>query len=193
MLGSRGGPSPPGETEPSRHYCKVLTWSSNFLVTAPAAVLAGDLVTGVLTATYGGYMAAILETWRLTTPDEWRMCGPLPPPCPRTEIDINQATVDGLPVLGGMGFYYEGGARILGVRMAPPPQDPHLYHFEKKEKKEKEEDDPDHVSSDPEGRKKSKRRERRGRSVVRYQRFGEHLSRRRRWPGKVRVCVCTSG
>ena len=138
-------------------------------------LLAGDLVTGVSTATYGGYMTAILESWRLATPDEWRMCCPLPPPCPLTDIDFNQATLEGLPVLGGMGFYYEGEARILGVRMAPPPQDPHLFHLTRKEKKEKEEDDP--KPAEPSERKKSKRREERGRSVVRYRRFNEDLGR----------------
>ena len=124
----------------------MLTWSSNFLVTQPTALLAGDLVTGVLTATYGGYMAAILESWRLATPDEWRMCSPFPASCPLADIDFNQATLGGLPVLGGMGFYYEKEARISGVRMAPPPKDPHLFHLTRKEQKWKEEDDPNLLS-----------------------------------------------
>ena len=140
------GPRIYGETEASWRYCKVLTWSSNFLATGPAVVLAGDLVTAVLTASYGGYMTAILETWRLTTQDEWMALGATPLPNPRADIDFNSATVGGLPVLGGSGFYYEGEAWILGVRMGPPPSDPHISHAERKEKKEKEEDDPDSKS-----------------------------------------------
>ena len=147
-------------------------------------VLAGDLVTGILTASYGGYQTAILETWKLTTPEEWRLMSPAPPPCPMSDLDFNEATVEGLPVLGGSGFHYEGEARILGVRLAPPPQDPHLFHLDRKKKKEEEEDEEEEKqkqSADPSvERKKSKTRERRGRSLARYTRFNTNTSRRRR-------------
>ena len=77
--------------------------------------------------------------------------------------------------MGGMGFCYECEARISGARMAPPPQDPHLYRKAKRGKKEKEADVPN--APGPSDREKSIRMELRGRSCMRYRKFRKNLGR----------------
>ena len=62
-----------GATHFSRRYSKVPTWSANILATSATAIRVGEVVTGALSATYGGYMAEIPESRRPTSPAEWEM------------------------------------------------------------------------------------------------------------------------
>ena len=119
-----------GMDDPEWHWVKVQAFSSNLLVTAPIALLLGDMVTGIFAATYGGFMTAALESWRPTTRDEWESISPLNFPDHIHDFDFSEITVSGIPSLGGSGFYYPGEARLAGVRLAAPPKDPHTYHRE---------------------------------------------------------------
>ena len=136
------------------------------VATGPASILLGDMAIGQLAASYGGYGAAILETWRKTDFNDWCFYAPCAPPDTVREIDTNIWTVCELPDLGGSAFFYEGPARLAGVRLKPPPLDPHVYHRERKEKKQNDED------GDPDVAVKSNNRvTNRKRSCMRYTRF----------------------
>ena len=115
-----------GEAEISWHYCKVYAWTSNFITVGPTAISLGGPATGVTSASYGGYMAAVMDTWALTTMGEWALTSPFPPLCDIETIDMNRWALDSLPELGGDGFYYEGPERLADVRTAAPPLDPNL-------------------------------------------------------------------
>ena len=67
-----------GNKDPSWHVCRVATWASNCLVTSPTAILLGDPATGILAASYGGYMTAVLDTWHPTCAEEWALFPPFP-------------------------------------------------------------------------------------------------------------------
>ena len=84
----------------------------------------GDLVTGILVASYGGFMTAVLDTWKKTDRDEWKMLAAHPPPDPMTDIDLNWWTIEGLADLGGNAFHFAGDAEITGVRVNPRRRTP---------------------------------------------------------------------
>ena len=158
----------PGESMPSWHFCRVQTWTSNCLITSPEPILLSDPITGILAASYGGYMTAVLDTWRRTNNEEWTLLSPLPFPDVITDGDTNSWTTDALPDLGGNAFYYPGDSILTGVRIAPPPKDPHTFHRDRKAEKDQK------VTIDPkteEIRSKSKRREGRAKSCTRYSEF----------------------
>ena len=88
----------------------------------------GDLVWGSVAASYGGYTSAVFDTWKPVIAEEWRKPAPAPLPNPREDIDAKYWSIESIPVLGGDAFYYEGGARLDGVRLAPPPDGPRIFH-----------------------------------------------------------------
>ena len=73
-----------------------------------------------------------------------------------------------MPDLGGNAFHYPGDSDLTGVRIKPPPLDPHRFHEERKEAKKKVTiDDP---PEDPKtARPTSRRRESRDKSVTKYE------------------------
>ena len=125
---------------------------------------------GLVAASYGGYMTAVFETWKKVSMDDWAVTCPYPPPVDLDDIDFNRWTVDGLPELGGNGFYYKGPARLTSVRTAAPPLDPHLFFLERRNNKNASIDPstPDQAETN---RAPSKRRETRDRSCARYAHF----------------------
>ena len=50
--------------------------------------------------------------------DEWRSLAPVPLPNPRFGTAANYRKIETIPVLGGNYFYFEGDARVGGVRLA---------------------------------------------------------------------------
>ena len=144
------------------------------MLVGPTAVALGDLVCGNVVASYGGYMTAVLDTWRVVKPDDWIALAPVPLPDPRTEIDTNFWTVDSMPELGGSGFYYTGEARLTCVRLSPPPVDPHVFHRDRRaaaEAAKKEAEAQGTPVQDHQDRPRSKRREDRAKSCRRYVAF----------------------
>ena len=148
------------------------------MITGPQAILLGDVVTGTLTASYGGHGTAVLETWKTTTYDEWKLLAPLPPPDTVLDLDTHPLTVEGIPDLGGTGFFYNGPARLTAVRISPPPKDLHIFHRDRAEAAKNGEDQKE--DSDPNERKPSKRRNDRRKSCMRYTRFREDSKNRGR-------------
>ena len=141
-------------------------------------ILLGDLVAGILTASYGGHMTAILETWKVTDRNEWKMLAAHPPPDPMTDIDLNWWTIEGLADLGGNAFHYAGEAEITGVRVKPPPLGPFEFHQTKKNEEKKvtlQEPDGSKQPGEDEKEKRppSKRRVDRSKSCTRYEEFRE--------------------
>ena len=162
------------------HWVKVKTWSPNCLLTEPASLLLADTVTGALTASYGGYMAAVLEDWRPCTPFEWSMYDRLPDVNPWSGFDAHPLAISGLPCLGGRALYYAGPALLTGVRIAPPPLGPRRYHEATKWKRENPDADPQAEEERENERQKSKkRREDQGKSTKRYAHFRETRGRSR--------------
>ena len=53
-----------GQIDPSWHVCKIFAWTSNFTAVGPAVISLGDPVCGLIAASYGGYMTAVMETWK---------------------------------------------------------------------------------------------------------------------------------
>ena len=125
------------------------------------------MATGTIAASYGGCITAVLETWYPVRYDEWAMGSPFPPPDAMTDLDTNVWIADTLPDLGGAAFFYEGEARMAGVRIKPPPQDPHIYHKERQGAKKKG------ANVDQNRRETSRRRRDRARSAVQFARFSE--------------------
>ena len=115
-------------------------------------------------------MAAISETWKTVSPEEWRALSPAPLPDPRPEIDTNFWTVDAFPDIGGNAYFYEGESRLTSVRLSAPPVDPHVFHRDRREAAEKERNADPQAAQD---RPRSKRREDRARSCRRYAHFRE--------------------
>ena len=52
-----------GDVNPPWHVCKIFAWTSNFMSVGPQVISLGYPVSGLIAASYGGYMAAFLETW----------------------------------------------------------------------------------------------------------------------------------
>ena len=78
-------------------------FTSNYLTVAPDVLMCGDLVTGTVVASYGGYLTAVRETWRRATESERHLHSG--GPAPRfDDWDWNDWTLDGLPRLGGEGY-----------------------------------------------------------------------------------------
>lgn len=96
------------------------TWPSNVMIAGPIPILIGDMVTGAISASYGGCVAAILGDWKPVALDEWALSAPFPPPNALADIDTNLWIADSIPDLGGSGFYYPGDARLTGIRLAAP-------------------------------------------------------------------------
>ena len=109
------------------------------LITGPNTIFLGDLITGILVATYGGTMTASLDTWRVTNAEEWFSLAAHGPPNPATDFDLNWWTIEGIPDLGGNAFHYTGEAELTGARVKPPPLDPHQFHAMKRERRKEEE------------------------------------------------------
>ena len=122
--------------------------------------MCGDLVTGTVAASYGGYQTAVFETWRRATADEWHIHVGGPGPT-YDDWDWNDWTIEGLPQLGGEWYYYEGPAALTGVRIMAPPKDPRVF-FENPD--EDSENGPDPKAERP----RSSRRENRFKSCRRY-------------------------
>ena len=129
----------------------------------------GECVAGAIAASYGGNMTAVLDTWRVTNADEWHLLCPLPFPDTLAELDTNCWAVDGVPDLGGNAYFYAGESFLTGVRIKPPPQDPHEYRRDRKARKDGKQVKID--LTEDEKRAKSKRREDRSKSCVRYSDF----------------------
>ena len=111
-------------------WCKVVAFSSNLLLTEPGVVLLGTVVTGVLAPTFGAHMAALLESWAISSGDEWHFYGPGEAPRPMN-FDLDHGTADGLPVSAGSGFDLQRlRYAISGVRLRPPTLGPHVFHRE---------------------------------------------------------------
>ena len=119
-------------------------------------------------------MTAGLDTWRPTDRQEWLMLSATPPPGPKFEIDLNWWTIEGIPDLGGNAFHYPGDMELTGVRVKPPPMDPHAYHAARKEKKKVQVLDPkpDTQADQPEDKRPtSRRRKDRSQSCAAYDQF----------------------
>ena len=142
-------------------WVKTNAFSSNLLSTGPQSVLLGTIVCGILTPTFGTHMTTQMESWTLSSAEDWAMhgIGGVPKPI---NFDIDPETCLRLPVLGG-GAYDIASLRwaLAGVRLSPPGQDPHLFHrklaAERKKKLDQNNDPDTHVqygrtvSVDPRG------------------------------------------
>ena len=137
-----------GEIDLSWHVCEIFAWTSNLMSVGPAVISLGDPVCGLIAASYGGYMAAVLETWKKVAMDDWARTCPYPPPNDLDSIDFNRWAVDALPELGGDGYYYEGPARLTSVRSAAPPLDPRLFFQARRERAKNATIDPNAVDPD---------------------------------------------
>ena len=114
--------------EESWFWCKTVAFSSNLMITDPATALLGSIVLGVLTPTFGTHLTAQMESWTLSTWEDWHFSGLGGTPHPRN-LDLDPGTADLLPVLGGSGFDLQRLRYALsGVRLRPPTEDPHLFH-----------------------------------------------------------------
>ena len=103
-------------------------FSSNLILTTPQPVLLGAIVCGILTPTFGTHLATQLESWALSSSEEWASAGIGGIPHPRI-FDLGPATRDGLPVLGGSAFDLQSlRYAISGVRACAPDLDPHFFH-----------------------------------------------------------------
>ena len=103
----------------SWRYADVLEYSPNSLSAGPVTLVCGDWVAGVVAASYGCYVAAVLDTWRAMAGDEWGLSVPAHPPN-FGEVDFNKWDTAGFPQLGGIGFYSDGGADLAGDGSLPP-------------------------------------------------------------------------
>ena len=95
----------------------------------------GDIVLGIFAASYWGYMAAVLDTWRpafdrdmLSLPTAAMIAG--------DDRDFNPWATDPLPRLGGSAFFYPGGAGMAGVRVKPSTLGPNAFCAQMREKKD---------------------------------------------------------
>ena len=142
-------------------WARTCGFSSNLLLTNPQPLLLGTVVCGILAPTFGTHLATQLETWLISSTEEWAAAGIGGVPHPRN-FDLGPETRDGLPVLGGSAFDISSlRYAISGVRICAPELDPHDFHrklvAEKKEKEAKQgQDDGTHktksgrtVSIDP--------------------------------------------
>ena len=157
-----------GQADVSWHVCKVFAWASYFTAVGPTVISLGDPVCGLIAASYGGFMTAVMETWKLVTMGDWDVSCPYPPNCGLDAVDINRWALGALPELGGNGFYYEGHARLTSVRTAAPPMGPHLFFLARREENKTATIDP--KEEDP-PRNPSRRREGRDKSCARYAHF----------------------
>ena len=169
---------------PLGRWVEVKTWSPNCTAPDPVTLHLGGLIYGAMAASYGWYMAAVLETWSPCSEDRFYICTPYPCPDPWCDFDFHQMTVDGLPTLGGFAFYYTGEARLAGVRVSPPTLGPHRYFAEKQAAKDGTPPETPEQKEEKRIRSQS-RREHRGRSARRYETIGAiHLApERERSPG----------
>ena len=95
-----------GDRGPSWRYIRRVTWSSGCMPTPHSVAMHGAIMAGVPTSAYVDYMAAVLETWARTSPDERAHLAPLPVPGARADPDFNVWAVGGIPDLGGGVFHY---------------------------------------------------------------------------------------
>ena len=135
----------PQNTEESWMWARTCGFSSNLIVTVPQPVLLGALVCGILTPTFGTHLTTQLESFVLSSTEEWCTAGIGGVPHPRN-FDLDPETRDGLPVLGGSAFDIQSlRYAISGVRVCAPDLDPHFFHrklaAEKKEREGKGTDD----------------------------------------------------
>lgn len=117
------------DAEQSWIFARVRAYSSNCLLCDSAALTLGCIVTGVVTANYGGNGRAVLDAWSIVSDfSEWKEFSPdtiLRP----SDINFNEALVDWLPTVGGLPYavHAPDENRILGIRMKPPHEDPHIF------------------------------------------------------------------
>lgn len=91
------------------HYADVMRPISNFLAVDPFTLIFGDWATGVVAASYGGYVAAVRDTWRAMTAGEWvgpKLAGG-PTPNRFGEVGFSKMTIDGRRQLEGLRYFYE--------------------------------------------------------------------------------------
>ena len=90
----------------------------------------GDVVCGILTATYGEFLTATFGTWGKENLHTWRKEG-AGPPAYTYEIDLDPWSWTVAPTLGGAAFAIHKkteGPRITGIRAVPPSFDVHAYN-----------------------------------------------------------------
>ena len=91
----------------------------------------GDIVCGILAATYGQYQTATFSTWRKESLNTWRKEGNGPGAF-TSEIDLDPWSWTVAPTLGGAAFDVsknsDKGPRITGIRVVPPSFDVHSYN-----------------------------------------------------------------
>ena len=89
----------------------------------------GDIVCGILAATYGNFLTVTFSTWRKSDLRTWRKEGN-GPSAYTSEIDLDPWSWTVAPTLGGAAFEInkKGNARITGIRVVPPSFDVHAYN-----------------------------------------------------------------
>ena len=109
-------------------WTRTCAFSINMLLTNPQPVLLGAIVCGILTPTFGTHLTTQLESWALSSTDEWASAGIGGVPHPRN-FDLGPETREGLPVLGGSAFDIQSlRYAISGVRVCAPDLGPHFFH-----------------------------------------------------------------
>ena len=103
----------------------------------------GDIICGILAATYGNFLTATFSTWRKSDLRTWRKEGNGPSAF-TSEIDLDPWSWTVAPTLGGAAFEInkKGNARITGIRVVPPSFDVHAYNTMRSE----------HINENSEGR-----------------------------------------
>ena len=108
------------ERDDSWMWVRTNAFSSNALITDPVGIMVGAIVYGILTPTFGTHMTTQLESWDVSSCEEWYLNGLGGVPDPRN-FDIDPETLDHLPVLGGSAFDLARLKYALaGARLRPP-------------------------------------------------------------------------
>ena len=115
--------------EDSWMSAKTCGFSSNLLLTNPGPLMLGAVVCGILTPTFGTHLATQLESWVVSSADQWAMEGIGGVPRPHN-FDIDPQTKDHLPALGGSAYDISSiRYAISGVRLLAPELGPHISHM----------------------------------------------------------------
>ena len=137
--------------EDSWMWVKTNAFTSNALLVDAQSLMLGAIICGILTPTFGTHLATQLESWMISSCDEWSMGG-LGGRAQADLFDIDPETVGHLPVLGGGAFDISRlRYSISGVRLRPPSLDPHLFHRNTSGAKDENEKKARSVSIDPRG------------------------------------------
>ena len=135
-------------------WARANAFSSNFLTADNRPLMLGSIVCGILSPTFGTHMTAQLESWTLSSCDDWQMggLGGVPKPI---FFDMGPETFDHHPVLGGSAFDLQRlRYAIAGVRLRPPSLGPYLFHRElaDRTKAERDQGQPSAPHKDKKGR-----------------------------------------